>query len=246
MLLFLKEDIMRLDKFLSSQTDLSRKDAKAVLKEGLVTVNGSVLRDPGATIDPKQDDVCVGGTPLAYQEHVYLMLNKPKGYVSATEDRIHSTVLDLVPEELYRDGLFPAGRLDADTTGFVLLTDNGGFAHDILSPKHHVQKTYEAELADPVSEEQIAVLRAGIELSDGTRCLPAEVRTLSEHSVELKIVEGKYHQIKRMVAAAGNRVEDLRRTAIGPVLLDETLEPGDCRSLTEEEIHLLKGDAGAK
>lgn len=230
---------MRLDKLLGSQTDLSRKEARAVIKDGLVRVDGVVVTDPGAGVEPSQK-IIVAGTELSFKEHLYLMLNKPEGVISATEDRSRPTVLDLVPPELYRDGLFPAGRLDADTTGFVLLTDDGGFAHDILSPKHHVQKTYVATLADPVTAECLAAVAEGVELKDGTRCLPAEVRTLSEHTVELKLVEGKYHQVKRMFAATGNRVVALTRTAIGMVPLDPDLAPGACRELSEEEVASLK------
>lgn len=231
---------MRLDKLLGSQTDLSRKDARQVIKDGLVAVDGSVVRDPGAPVDPERQSVTVAGASLAFKEHLYLMLNKPEGFISATEDRTQKTVLDLVPPELYRDGLFPAGRLDADTTGFVLLTDDGGFAHDILSPKHHVQKTYIATLADPVTETCLAEVRKGIELKDGTVCLPADVRALSDREVELKIVEGKYHQVKRMFAAAGNRVVALQRTAMGDVTLDPQLGPGECRELSKEELSALK------
>lgn len=231
---------MRLDKFLGSQTDLSRKEARAVIKDGLVRVDGNVVTDPGAAVDPSSH-ITVAGTTLSYKEHLYLMLNKPEGYLSATEDRSRPTVLDLVPPELYRDGLFPAGRLDADTTGFVLLTDDGGFAHDILSPKHHVQKTYVATLADPVTEDCLQTVASGVELKDGTVCLPAEVRALSENTVELKLVEGKYHQVKRMFAAAGNRVTALTRTAMGGVPLDPDLAPGECRELSKEELSLLKG-----
>lgn len=231
---------MRLDKLLGSQTDLSRKEARQVIKDGLVSVDDSVVRDPGAPVDPEQQSVTVAGTPLDFKEHLYLMLNKPEGYISATEDRTQKTVLDLVPPDLYRDGLFPAGRLDGDTTGFVLLTDDGGFAHDILSPKHHVQKTYIATLAEPVTEECLQQVRGGIELKDGTVCLPADVRALSDREVELKIVEGKYHQVKRMFAAAGNRVVALQRTAMGDVTLDPQLGLGECRELSEEELSLLK------
>lgn len=231
---------MRLDKLLGSQTDLSRKEARQVIKDGLVAVDGSVVRDPGASVDPERQSVTVAGASLAFKEHLYLMLNKPEGFISATEDRTQKTVLDLVPPELYRDGLFPAGRLDADTTGFVLLTDDGGFAHDILSPKHHVQKTYIATLAEPVTEECLQQVRGGIELKDGTVCLPADVRALSDREVELKIVEGKYHQVKRMFAAAGNRVVALQRTAMGDVTLDPQLGPGECRELSKEELSALK------
>ena len=231
---------MRLDKLLSSQTDLSRKEARGIIKAGRLSVDGAVVRDPGTPVDPERQEVLVDGARLPYAEHLYLMLHKPEGYISATEDRRQKTVLDLVPEELYRDGLFPAGRLDADTTGFVLLTDDGNFAHDILSPKHHVQKTYRVTLADPVSDEALDRIRNGITLADGTVCLPAEVRELDGQTIELKIVEGKYHQIKRMVAAAGNRVVVLQRTAIGDVPLDPGLAPGECREMTPDEVDRLK------
>lgn len=231
---------MRLDKLLGSQTDLSRKEARHVIKDGLVSVGDVVIRDPGFSVDPNAQSVTVAGTPLEFKEHLYLMLNKPEGYISATEDRTQKTVLDLVPPDLYRDGLFPAGRLDADTTGFVLLTDDGAFAHDILSPKHHVQKTYIATLAEPVTEDCLRQVRGGIELKDGTVCLPADVRALSEFEAELKLVEGKYHQVKRMFAAAGNKVVALRRTAMGDVPLDPSLAPGECRELRKEELDALR------
>lgn len=231
---------MRLDKLLGSQTDLSRKEARQVIKDGLVSVGDVVIRDPGFSVDPNAQSVTVAGTPLEFKEHLYLMLNKPEGYISATEDRTQKTVLDLVPPDLYRDGLFPAGRLDADTTGFVLLTDDGAFAHDILSPKHHVQKTYIDTLAEPVTEDCLRQVRGGIELKDGTVCLPADVRALSEFEAELKLVEGKYHQVKRMFAAAGNKVVALRRTAMGDVPLDPSLAPGECRELRKEELDALR------
>lgn len=231
---------MRLDKLLGSQTDLSRKEARRAIKGGLVAVDGALVRDPAVPVNPEQQSVTVAGAELLFKAHLYLMLNKPKGYISATEDRTQKTVLDLVPPELYRDGLFPAGRLDADTTGFVLLTDDGAFAHDILSPRHHVKKTYIATLADTVTEECLNSIASGITLKDGTVCLPTEVRALSEREVELKLIEGRYHQVKRMFAAAGNRVVELRRTTIGDVPLDPELAPGECRELTPEELLSLK------
>lgn len=191
-------------------------------------------------MDPERAVITVAGTPLSYRKHVYIMLNKPEGYISATEDRSQKTVLDLVPPELFRPGLFPAGRLDADTTGFVLLTDDGAYAHDILAPKKHVEKTYLVTLKAPVTEEALQKVREGILLSDGTLCKPAKVRTLSEREVELKLVEGKYHQVKRMFAAAGNRVVALHRSALGPVPLDPALLPGECRELTGEEVQSIK------
>ena len=227
---------MRLDKAIASQGSQSRKEVRGLIKAGRVSVDGETVRDPGTNVEPAAQTILVDGSTLGFQEHVYLMLNKPKGVVSATEDPVHKTVLDLVPEELFRPGLFPAGRLDADTTGFVLLTDDGAFAHDILSPKHHVQKTYRVTLKDPVTEEQLERVRQGIELKDGTVCLPANVASLDSHSVSLQIVEGKYHQVKRMFAAAGNHVTDLQRTAIGALSIDEALLPGECREITGEEL----------
>lgn len=227
---------MRLDKAIASQGKYSRSEIKKKIRRQEILVGGVPAKDPGMAVDPKRDDILVDGEPLRYKEHIYIMLNKPQGVVSATEDRSARTVLDLVPEELYRDGLFPAGRLDADTTGFVLLTDDGEFAHRILSPKNHIRKTYVAELAHAPAEGELQPLLDGIELRDGTRCLPAEVRMLGETTVEIRIVEGKYHQIKRMFAAAGNRVLRLTRTAMGDLPLDSTLVPGQCREITPDEL----------
>lgn len=227
---------MRLDKAIASQGKYSRSEIKKKIRGQDVLVNGAVVKDPGMQVEPGQDDIRIDGEPLTYKEHMYIMLNKPLGVVSATEDRSARTVLDLVPEELYRDGLFPAGRLDADTTGFILLTDDGDFAHRILSPKNHIRKTYVAELAKAPTQDEIQPLLDGIELRDGTRCLPAEVRLLGEKTVEIRIVEGKYHQIKRMFAAAGNRVVALRRTAMGDLPLDPALVPGQCREITPDEL----------
>lgn len=227
---------MRLDKAIASQGKYSRSEIKKKIRGQDVTVNGAVVKDPGLQVEPGQDEILIDGVPLTYKEHIYIMLNKPLGVVSATEDRSARTVLEFVPEELYRDGLFPAGRLDADTTGFILLTDDGDFAHRILSPKNHIRKTYVAELAQTPTKEELQPLLDGIELRDGTRCLPAEVRILGEKTVEIRIVEGKYHQIKRMFAAAGNRVMALRRTAMGDLPLDPALVPGQCREITEDEL----------
>ncbi len=231
---------MRIDKAIASQGEYSRSEVKKLIKKGQVSVDGAVVKDAGLNVDPDTQDIRVKGQSLSYQEYVYLMLHKPEGVVSATEDRDHETVVDLVPPELYREGLFPAGRLDGDTTGFVLLTDDGGFAHRILSPKNHIQKTYVATLKAPPKEESLQELKDGILLKDGTRCLPAEVKVLDEKVVEIKICEGKYHQIKRMFAAAGNRVLSLHRTAMGNLPLDESLQPGECRPITPEELKRIE------
>lgn len=233
---------MRLDKYISSQGKLSRNDVKKLIRQGAVTVDGSVAAKSDMQIDSKTVKVCVNGQALEYKEHIYIMLNKPKGVVSATDDSEHKTVIDLIPEQLKREGLFPAGRLDGDTTGFVLITDDGDFAHRILSPKNHIQKTYTAILAEPITEEDISELEEGILLKDGTRCLPADVFVISSNEVKIQICEGKYHQIKRMFAARGNKVVDLKRIAMGSLALDDSLLSGECREITDSELRLIESN----
>lgn len=231
---------MRLDKYISSQGNVSRSDVKKLIRKGAVTVDGTVAVHPDMQIVPGTSSVFVSGQALDYKEHIYIMLNKPMGVVSATEDSEHQTVIDLIPEGLKRDGLFPAGRLDGDTTGFVLVTDDGEFAHKILSPKNHIQKTYVADLQREVAREDIAELEEGILLKDGTRCLPAKVFVISPNTVKIQICEGKYHQIKRMFAARGNKVVTLKRVAMGGLPLDKNLMPGQCREITLAELEVLE------
>lgn len=229
---------MRLDKFFSSQGLASRKEMKALLKQGAVAVNGEVAVKAEQKIDPEQDVVCLHGKEVSFKRFLYLMLHKPKGVVSATEDRAHKTVLDLVPPELYRAGLFPAGRLDKDTTGFVLLTDDGEFAHRLLAPKSHVQKIYHAKINVSIDEKQIAQFAEGITLKDGYQCLPAQMRVLEEGEqpvVEIILREGKYHQIKRMIAAVGGHVLSLKRVQIGELPLDPNLAEGEVREILHKE-----------
>ena len=233
----------RLDKLISSQGAYSRREAQQLIKDGRVKVDGIQVRDRGAHADPDTAKVEIDGKPFSLERFVYLMLNKPKGVVSATNDRNQKTVVDLAPEEYRGRNLFPAGRLDMTTTGFVLLTDDGDFAHRILSPKNHIEKTYEARLAEAVTEEQLKAVAEGIVLGDGTECLPAKLRILEDGDnplVEIKICEGKYHQIKRMFAAAGNGVIELKRTKMGGLELDPELPEGICRKLTETEINLVE------
>ena len=232
----------RLDKLISSQGTYTRKQAQQLIKDGLVKVDGITVRDRGFHIDPEVNSVILDGKEFAVEKFVYIMLNKPKGVVSATNDRSQKTVVDLVPDELKKRNLFPAGRLDMTTTGFVLITDDGDFAHRILSPKNHIEKTYEARLAESVTEEQLRMVADGIVLKDGTECLPAKLKILEDSDsplVEIKICEGKYHQIKRMFAAAGNGVIELKRTKMGKLSLDEDLAEGECRRLTEAEVALI-------
>lgn len=235
--------LQRLDKLICSQGAYTRKEAQQMIKDGQVKVDGITVRDRGFHIDADESEVLINGALFKVERFVYLMLNKPKGVVSATNDRSVKTVIDLVPDDLKRRNLFPAGRLDITTTGFVLITDDGDFAHRILSPKNHIEKTYEARLAEPISDEQMQFVADGITLGDGTKCLPAKLRRLEDGAnplIEIRICEGKYHQIKRMFAAAGNGVIELKRTKMGKLQLDPDLSEGECRKLTEDEIALIE------
>ena len=234
---------LRLDRFLSNQLGISRNDAKELIKKRLVTVNGETAKLFDMKIDPLTDTVVSEGKEVTYRKHIYIMLNKPAGVVCATRDRLSETVLELIPEELRREGLFPAGRLDKDTTGFVFITDDGELAHDLLSPKKHVFKKYFAILEKPVTDEDIRAFADGLTIDGGEKCLPARLeKTEKPGEVFITLREGKYHQIKRMAEAVGNRVTYLKRVSNGGLMLDETLAEGQCRELTAEEVGLLKGE----
>ena len=232
----------RLDKIIASQGKYSRSEVKKLVKAGLVTLNGSVVKASDVKCDVNVDEIIVDGVSLNYKKHIYIMLNKPKGVISATEDPTQKTVIDLVPPELKRAGLFPAGRLDGDTTGFVLITDDGDFAHRILSPKNHIMKTYHATLQRPLTDDDVVKFKEGLTLSDGTKCLEAHVRMIPdrENVAEVIICEGKYHQVKRMFASLGNKVLELRRVKMGGLDLDENLPEGCCRELTDNEVELVQ------
>ncbi len=232
----------RLDKIIASQGKYSRSEVKKLVKAGLVKVNGNIVKSSDIKCDVNSDEIVVDGVSLNYKKHIYIMLNKPKGVISATEDASQKTVIDLVPIELKRAGLFPAGRLDGDTTGFVLITDDGDFAHRILSPKNHIMKTYHATLQRPLSDEDIVKFKEGLTLGDGTKCLEAHVRMLpgQENVAEVIICEGKYHQVKRMFASLGNKVLELRRVKMGKLPLDESLSEGECKELTDIEVELIQ------
>lgn len=232
----------RLDKILASQGASSRKEVKEMIKKGRVAVNGTAVLDPAVKIS-EADSVTLDGAELVLKKHIYLMLNKPQGVVSASDSKNDKTVIDLVPDKFYRSGLFPAGRLDKDTVGFVLITDDGDFAHRILSPKNHVVKTYEARLERKLTDSQKDLIQNGIVLSDGTTCKQSRVEILEDGDkplVQIQICEGKYHQIKRMFAAAGNKVVYLKRTKIGDLTLDGALSQGQCREITSEELEKIK------
>ena len=232
----------RLDKIIASQGKYSRSDVRRLVRGGEITVNGKAVNDCGLKVDPEKDNIVVRGESFGYSKFVYIMLNKPQGVVSASRSPGEKTVVDLVPDELKRDGLFPAGRLDKDTTGFVLITDDGAFAHEILSPKKHVEKTYIAVLDRPIGESELEKFRSGVTLADGYECLPAQITLLSEDglAVEIKLREGKYHQIKRMAAACGSHVNKLHRVSMGGLSLDGSLQEGECRLITAEELVKIK------
>ena len=231
----------RLDKILASQGTLSRKEVKEMIRKGRIQLNGTVVKDSSVKVDENKDIVKIDGTEITLKKHIYIMLNKPQGVVSASDSDKDETVVDLVPDELYRKGLFPAGRLDKDTTGFVLITDDGDFAHRILSPKNHIFKTYIAGLQHELSDEDIKSLENGITLGDGTVLKEAKVEVIEGDKpfVRIMICEGKYHQVKRMFAATGNKVVSLHRLKMGQLQLDDSLKPGECREITPEELILV-------
>ena len=232
----------RLDKILASQGTLSRKEVKEIIRKGRITLNGNVVKDSSVKIDENKDVVTLDGEVLSLKKHIYIMLNKPQGIISASDSDTDETVVDLVPEELFRKGLFPAGRLDKDTTGFVLITDDGDFAHRILSPKNHIFKTYIAELQHKLSEDDINSLENGIVLGDGTELKESKVEVIEDTDkplVRIQICEGKYHQVKRMFAATGNKVLSLHREKMGELYLDNDLKPGECREITLDELEKI-------
>lgn len=232
--------LMRLDRFLSGQLAVSRADAKELIKKRLVTVNGETAKLYDMKIDPAADAVCSEGARLTYREHVYIMLNKPAGVICATRDRLSETVLELIPAEIRRKDLFPSGRLDKDTEGFVLITDDGEFAHNMLSPKKHVDKRYFAIMENPVGKNDAELFASGMTIDGGEKCLPAELEiTENPKEVYITLREGKYHQIKRMAEAIGNKVVFLKRVSIGGLALDDALKKGECREISREEIALI-------
>lgn len=228
----------RLDKIISSRSTYSRKEIKQLITNGLVMVDGLVALDPARKYDADSISVSIQGKLLSPARHIYLMLNKPQGIISASKDPKAKTVVDLVPKDYQRKGLFPAGRLDSDTIGFVLLTDDGDFAHRILSPKSHVPKTYEVTLDEMVDPSVTRLFQEGMILQNGEHCKPATLQILDkrENLVEVVLTEGKYHQIKRMFAAVNRKITLLKRTKIGGLRLDESLLFGECREISPSEL----------
>lgn len=230
----------RLDKFLASRGVGSRSEVQKLIKGGAVMTDGAVCRQTAQKIDPDHTAVTVNGQAVG-EKYVYIMLNKPAGYVSATEDKREKTVLELVPDALKRRGLFPAGRLDKDTEGLLILTNDGAFAHRMLSPKKHVGKTYVARLDGEVTEEMKEAFARGVVFADGTVCLPAKLEAdAADKTVGIVTVyEGKFHQVKKMFAACQRKVVHLARISIGNLYLDSNLPIGGCKSLSDLEIQQI-------
>ena len=228
----------RLDKIIASTGRYSRREVKTLVREGRVLVDGRIAAGPEDKCDPESARISVNGEELFYRAHTYVMLHKPAGVLSATEDGRGETVLDLLAPEYRKIGLFPVGRLDKDTEGLLLLTDDGALAHDLLAPKKHVDKVYFVRVDGTLDEKDCAAFAAGMTLGDGLACLPARLEILSAGARSEALVtirEGKFHQIKRMLAARGKPVVYLKRLSMGPLTLDETLPKGAYRLLTEEE-----------
>ena len=228
--------LMRLDKFISDCGAASRREIKQLIKAGRVALNGKTAVAPETKLDPESDIVAIDGTALKYEKNHYFMLNKPAGILSATDDGRQKTVIDLFLPEHKRLGLFPVGRLDKDTTGLLLVTDDGDFAHKVISPKSEIEKLYRAETLTPVNDDDIAAFAQGVMLADGTKCLPAGLELCNDGSCLVTVMEGKYHQVKRMLASRGKPVIALERLRIGALELDKSLKAGDYRPLTADEL----------
>lgn len=231
----------RIDKFVATAKNISRADAKALIKKGKITVNGKKISGTALKIDENGDAVLCDGEKLEYHKFVYIMMNKPKGVISASEGKGDKTVIDILPENMKRKNLFPAGRLDKDTTGFMLITDDGNFAHKILAPKNHIPKTYIARLDKPFNEEIVNEFKNGIALYDDL-CMPATLSCIDNDYTRalVTISQGMYHQIKRMFKKFGITVLELERIKMGELELDSSLKYGECRYLSDEELQIVK------
>lgn len=246
---------MRLDRLLSNFGYGSRSEIRRLVKDGVIKIDGNIIKDASLHVDPENSKIEVKGELLNYRKFIYVMMNKPAGVISATCDNKLKTAIDLLPDEFSCFGLFPAGRLDIDTEGMLLLTNDGRLAHQLLSPKKHVPKRYYALIDGIVTDEEARLFREGVVLDDGYKTMPAELEIMKKSGrpisgqfnrgagfseIELALHEGKFHQVKRMFEAIGMKVIYLKRIQMGGLKLDEALKPGECRELTPEEIDMLK------
>ncbi len=238
---------MRVDKLLTTTATATRSEAAKAARQGRILVNGIACANCAQQVDPERDIVSFDGQLIEYRKYIYIMLNKPEGYVSATEDGRDKTVLDLLPEKMRTMGLFPCGRLDKNTTGLMLLTNNGDLGHKLLSPRYHVAKTYRYTAKLPLSNEDIQNLEDGVSILDGYITMPAKLDPDKEgRGGEITITEGKYHQIKLMFEAVGNKITALERISFGPLCKDTSLDRGEWRYLTEDEIAALENHCKSK
>ncbi len=233
---------MRLDKFLTEMGLGTRTEVKKILKTKQVTVNGEIVTKPETKVEPQTDQICYKGEVITYCEYEYYLFHKPAGCVTATEDNLHKAVMDYLTDTV-RSDLFPVGRLDIDTEGLLLITNNGALAHDLLSPSKHVAKTYYAVIEGMVTEEDVNLFKNGVDIGEEKLTKPAKLRVLESKptsKIELTITEGKFHQVKRMFEAVGKKVLYLKRISMGPLQLPDDLKPGEYRPLTAQEIAALK------
>ena len=231
---------MRLDKFLSETGTATRSESKKAARSGGVMLNGVAVRDLSVHMDPENDRVTYMGSPVVYQKNIYIMMNKPDGVISATDDGNETTVLDLLPEKYKKMEIFPCGRLDKNTLGLLILTNNGALAHRLLSPKCHVEKTYRFECERPLTDGDVELLCKGVDIGEKSSTQPAKVLLTSSRSGEISVTEGKFHQIKRMFQAVCNKITYLERIRFADIPLDTTLARGEWRELTEEEREILE------
>lgn len=233
----------RLDKVLANSGYGTRKEVKAIVKSGRISINGRTIRDASMHVDPDEDNIIIDGKPIQYKKYIYIMMNKPQGVISATEDDYDRTVIDLLDEKSRSFNPAPVGRLDKDTEGLLILTNDGDLNHGLISPKKHVPKKYYAQIDGVVNEKHIEEFKKGIILEDGYRCLPAELSILKsgpKSEITVVLYEGKFHQVKRMFKSMGCTVIYLKRIQMGGLTLDDNLSPGEYRELTEEELELLQ------
>ena len=229
----------RLDKVLSTQTKYSRKEIKELIRKKRVLVNRELVLKSDIKINTNDDKITIDNEEIIIKKNIYLRLNKPKGYISATEDKSMQTVLDLVPEEYKHRNLFPAGRLDKDTTGLMIITDDGNFAHNILSPQKHIRKTYNVTIDIPLTNEMVEGFKNGVMLNDG-ECKTAILEITDTYTAIVTLTEGRYHQIKRMFGCFGAKVIELQRIKMGNFTLPNNLKLGECREFTEEELNKVQ------
>ena len=226
----------RLDKFIANQLIIPRSVVRKGIYRGLATVNDTVVRDIAFSIDSENDSIAYDGTKIGYKEYVYILMNKPKGVLSAATDKSRQTVVDLVPEHLKRQDIAPVGRLDKDTTGLLLITDDGVFAHNCISPKKEISKSYIVTLDGDINDEMIQKFKTGITLVDGTMCKSAILERIDKNIARVIISEGKYHQVKRMFGIVGLGVNESHREAIGGLCLPNDLKSGECIEMTKEYL----------